>query len=50
MDPKKKNARAGYGIAEYEVTADGREKFLSARYGKVNHVPPTLDVPRGDEA
>ena len=35
MDPKKKNARAGYGIAEYEVTADGREKFLSARYGKV---------------
>ena len=34
------------------MTADGREKFLSARYGKVrfNHVPPTLDVPRGDEA
>ena len=35
MDPKKKNARAGYGIAEYEITADGQEKFLSARYGKV---------------
>ena len=34
MNPKKKNAKAGYGIAEYEVTAEG-EKFLSARYGKV---------------
>ena len=34
MDPKKKNARAGYGIAQnMKVTADG-EEFLSARYGK----------------
>ena len=34
MNPRKKNAKAGYGIAEYEVTAN-EEKFLSARYGKV---------------
>ena len=34
MNPKKKNAKAGYGIAEYEVQA-GEEKFLAARYGKV---------------
>ena len=31
MDPKKQNARAGYGIATYEVDADGREKFLTVR-------------------
>ena len=35
MDPKRKNARAGYGIAAYETSADGREKFLNARYGRV---------------
>ena len=35
MNPREKNARAGYGIAEYEVNADGREEFLSARYGRV---------------
>ena len=34
MNPRKKNAKAGYGIAEYKATAEG-EKFLSARYGKV---------------
>ena len=34
MNPRKRNAKAGYGIAEYEVTAS-EEKFLSARYGKV---------------
>ena len=35
MDPKKKNARAGYGVAVYEADAEGKEKFLSARYGRV---------------
>ena len=35
MDPKKKNARAGYGVAIYETDADGRQKFLSAKYGRV---------------
>ena len=38
MNPRKKNARAGYGIAEYEVRA-GEEKFLAARYGKVITCP-----------
>ena len=32
---KKKNARAGYGVAIYETDADGRQKFLSAKYGRV---------------
>ena len=35
MDPKKKNARAGYGIAIYETDADGRQRFLSAKFGRV---------------
>ena len=35
MNPKEKNARAGYGIAAYEITPEGREKFISARYGRV---------------
>ena len=35
MNPKKQNAKAGYGIAEYEVNADGREEFRNARYGRV---------------
>ena len=41
MNPRKKNAKAGYGIAEYEVHADG-EKFLSAKYGRVITPPRHL--------
>ena len=33
MNPKKQNAKAGYGIAEYEIDAEAREEFRNARYG-----------------
>ena len=44
MNPKKQNAKAGYGIAEYEVKADGREIWES------RNVPAAQNVPRGDQA
>ena len=51
MDPIKRIARAGYGIAIYEADGNGRERFFSAKYGRVVRSPRGEDdVPGGGQA
>ena len=50
MDPKKQNARAGCGIATYEVSVERPRKFPQREVRESRNVTKEDDVPGGRQA